>query len=449
MTKFWDAWQQLATTPESSTTRTMVVQNAEALVDAIQHNYKQLENLQINSGDVIKDQIFDVNNSLKQIADLNEQIKAVVISGKTPNDLMDRRDLLLDQLSERFGIEVTETDFSGITLDAKLSDGSTRPLVTSGTLNTSVSFLNKVYYDNDTSTWKADIYQGGKINDVKTVTIPDSEINKYVETDGTTVKAMKVHTIFYDGTSNTLDGTVNLPAQFESGSLQGYESINTDIEEYKKQLNNTARALAVSVNAIHSSEKNVKTGEYINFFDFNESDPEPAKNLKINSQLVNDVSLINAGRNYTDNGLEYENAGNGEMALLIGQLRNTRMDIQDISTVADFRTKYITATTTTTGTRTETKYALTSSKTGTTVDSYFKDSIANLGVSAQEAKKMVTNQEALLNQLDTRRESVSGVSLDEEMTNMLQFQKSYEANAKMISVIDQLLDVVVNGLIKR
>jgi len=58
---------------------------------------------------------------------------------------------------------------------------------------------------------------------------------------------------------------------------------------------------------------------------------------------------------------------------------------------------------------------------------------------------MVKNQGALLAQLETRRESISGVSLDEEMT---QFQRSYEANAKMISVIDQLLDVVVNGLIK-
>jgi len=62
---------------------------------------------------------------------------------------------------------------------------------------------------------------------------------------------------------------------------------------------------------------------------------------------------------------------------------------------------------------------------------------------------MVTNQEALLNQLETRKDSVSGVSIDEEMTNMIQFQRAYEANAKMISVIDDLLDTVVNGLIRR
>ncbi|HAZ37014.1 MAG TPA: flagellar hook-associated protein FlgK, partial [Clostridiaceae bacterium] len=86
---------------------------------------------------------------------------------------------------------------------------------------------------------------------------------------------------------------------------------------------------------------------------------------------------------------------------------------------------------------------------GTTIDAYFKNSIASLGVSNQEAKKMVSNEKALLSQLNERKESTSGVSLDEEVTNMIQFSKSYQANAKMISVIDELLDVVVNGLIKR
>lgn len=86
---------------------------------------------------------------------------------------------------------------------------------------------------------------------------------------------------------------------------------------------------------------------------------------------------------------------------------------------------------------------------GMTIDNYFKSTITSLGVSSQEAERMVTNQEALLSQLETRKESISGVSIDEEITNMIQFQRAYQANAKMISVIDELLDVVVNGLIKR
>jgi len=50
--------------------------------------------------------------------------------------------------------------------------------------------------------------------------------------------------------------------------------------------------------------------------------------------------------------------------------------------------------------------------------------------------------------LEDQRSEISGVSLDEETTNLIQFQHAYQANAKMISTIDELLDVVINGLKK-
>jgi flagellar hook-associated protein 1 FlgK len=66
----------------------------------------------------------------------------------------------------------------------------------------------------------------------------------------------------------------------------------------------------------------------------------------------------------------------------------------------------------------------------------------------QEAKTQVSNEATQLANYTQSRESVSGVSMDEEMTNLIQFQHCYQANAKMISTIDELLDVVVNGLKK-
>ena len=56
--------------------------------------------------------------------------------------------------------------------------------------------------------------------------------------------------------------------------------------------------------------------------------------------------------------------------------------------------------------------------------------------------------EELLEEIDNLRLNVSGVSLDEEMVNLIQFQHSYNASAKVISTIDSLLDVVVNGLVR-
>ena len=85
---------------------------------------------------------------------------------------------------------------------------------------------------------------------------------------------------------------------------------------------------------------------------------------------------------------------------------------------------------------------------GTTIDNYFKDTIDKLGVQSQEAKRIVKNQQSLLNSFTESRLSVSGVSLDEEMANLIQFQHAYQANAKIISTLDQLLDVVINGLVR-
>ncbi len=44
------------------------------------------------------------------------------------------------------------------------------------------------------------------------------------------------------------------------------------------------------------------------------------------------------------------------------------------------------------------------------------------------------------------KNSISGVSLDEEMADLIQFQHAYQANAKVISTVDELLDVIINGL---
>ena len=61
---------------------------------------------------------------------------------------------------------------------------------------------------------------------------------------------------------------------------------------------------------------------------------------------------------------------------------------------------------------------------------------------------MVTNQQGVLASIEQSKQSVSGVFLDEEMANLVQFQHAYQANAKIIATIDQLLDVVINGLKK-
>jgi flagellar hook-associated protein 1 FlgK len=70
--------------------------------------------------------------------------------------------------------------------------------------------------------------------------------------------------------------------------------------------------------------------------------------------------------------------------------------------------------------------------------------ISDLGVASSQASNDVTNQNALVTSLNNSRQSVSGVSLDEEMTNMVQEQSAYEAAAKLVNVIADMMQTVIN-----
>jgi flagellar hook-associated protein 1 FlgK len=59
---------------------------------------------------------------------------------------------------------------------------------------------------------------------------------------------------------------------------------------------------------------------------------------------------------------------------------------------------------------------------------------------------MVENQGTLLSQLEFKRQETAGVSLDEEMTNMIRFQHAYNAAARYITAIDEAISVIVNNM---
>ena len=77
---------------------------------------------------------------------------------------------------------------------------------------------------------------------------------------------------------------------------------------------------------------------------------------------------------------------------------------------------------------------------------YFESLVSDLGVTAQQATRYVENQKILIDNLEQRRQSKIGVSLDEEMANMIKFQHGYNAAAKYISTVNQMLDTLVNKL---
>lgn len=489
LSKFWDGWNQLSQTPESSTARTLVVETADDLATSIRHNYEQLENMEKNAGDIIKNQVFEVNSILKQIAELNEQIKTVVITKMEPNDLLDRRDLLLNQLSERFSYDTVEGDYYGIEIKPKANgytetDGSAKSIVKDKTVNNTLSYiagyklggsdplnpdiLNLTVYADGDSDKQYNISINFKDPANKDLVESIASVVKDGSGNITGITGLKTHAVFsnYDGTTPP---ALTVGAQFKDGSIYGNEVIKTEIDNYKSRLNRLATALSVTVNTIHSNNSNSGTisakdsmnifvtegenEEYkkvpsgsVSIISALESDPEAAKNIRINQKFKDNVSLLDAGKTKDATGTDPSGQGNGERAKLIGGLRNLRLDIQGIDRDKFLNENFGITIPISSDNPDLTQVEAKTKESGFTMDSYFKDAISKLGVDSEQAGKIVVNQSALLSQLETRRESISGVSLEEETTNMLQFQRSFEANSKMISVIDELLDVVVNGL---
>jgi flagellar hook-associated protein 1 FlgK len=80
------------------------------------------------------------------------------------------------------------------------------------------------------------------------------------------------------------------------------------------------------------------------------------------------------------------------------------------------------------------------------LDTYYQNLLLDVANKGYEADTMVTSYQKLVEQADNIRQTVMGVSLDEEMTNMIKFKYGYNANSKVIDAINQMLETVINRL---
>ena len=81
-----------------------------------------------------------------------------------------------------------------------------------------------------------------------------------------------------------------------------------------------------------------------------------------------------------------------------------------------------------------------------TIGTNYQSIIGTLGVDAQQANRLTTNSGNLLQSVDERRQSVSAVSIDEEFINMIKYQQAYNASARNITIVDEMLDKIINGM---
>ena len=510
--KFFSSWQSLSTSSQNVST---VKEQTYQLTNELNHTYSQISDIKTNTNTEIKNVVVNVNTILGKISNLNQQIKDTKTSGQNPNDLLDSRDLLLDQLSSEFGINITDKDYDGIDVTTSNSasveaHNGSAPLLNGKPLNivqvdnpddtnvATFSYITSITPQTDSSgnvtkdsegntLYKVDYYKkGDTLTDANKVSIyVNMSSGQEQEMDENRVLWADKNGVAYKVTGGQdpsgkaavagggkLDGTSTTPISFSelalfkppTGELKGYTSVQKDIDDYQDELNKFAKGLALSVNAIISQSStwvkdNPTDGSAeggINNFFVNADQKDSSKysaadennitaaNITINVAIMNDPSKIKVDSKYDSKGKSLSTNTDGNRAVAVAQLANSIMKIGSITTGSD-RSDLLKDIFTSDNTINNV-YSVGKVDGGSTLDNYFNDLVNKVGSHEQEAKQTVATQSGKRQSYIQSREANSGVSIDEEMTNLIQFQHCYQANAKMISTVDELLDVVVNQL---
>ena len=82
----------------------------------------------------------------------------------------------------------------------------------------------------------------------------------------------------------------------------------------------------------------------------------------------------------------------------------------------------------------------------TSFNGFYNDLISKLGLEVKSAAAYSSNQKLVAEALSDQRQSVAGVSLNEEAANLVKSQKAYEAAARLMTTIDEMLDTIINQM---
>ncbi len=186
------------------------------------------------------------------------------------------------------------------------------------------------------------------------------------------------------------------------GELKGLIDTRDEIiPKILDKLDQLAEALVTQVNSIHKNGFDLNGAAGLNFFDPNYTD---AGNIRIVTGIESNPTLVAASQSGGE--------GDNSNALAIHDLR----------------------------------HSLTMSFGTTSISGFYNSMIGSIGVESHEAKVYKGNYEALIAQIDNSRQSVQGVSLDEEMAEMIKMQHAFNSAARIITFMDEALGTLINGM---
>jgi flagellar hook-associated protein 1 FlgK len=344
LSRFWNAWQDLANVPESGAARAAVRQEAQFMATTLNQYHAQLRETRLGLDAEVVNEVEDVNQILDALAQLNAEIPRASFQDGSAADLKDQRNLLLEQLSSRIDITTVEHD--------------------SGQVSVLLSGHNLVEADKAISLRVRQLSAGGTIT---------SKI--FFEDDGSLATARE-------------------------GRLRGLMEVRDQvIPDMIGRLDELVQAMVEEVNALHRIGSGADGSTGNNFFD---AQKLTASNMAVDKDIIADLDNIVASAD--------GNSGDNGMAIAISQLRNKRV----------------------------------LGGGSTTIEGFYNTLLGEVGARSKEAQTMSGNHRLFAEQIENRRQSVQGVSLNDEAAQLVLFQRAYQAAARTISIIDSLLETTIN-----
>ncbi|MCR5438278.1 MAG: flagellar hook-associated protein FlgK [Selenomonas sp.] len=480
MDEFYKAWQNLSKDASTASARVAVIEKGNTLADRIKTAGQQLQS-QINSQyDDMRVTVNKINDTTAHIVELNKNIMQQEATGASANDLRDQRDLLVDELSKYMNLNVYEDEkgmYSVVSNGITMVGGVERlTLEMSDPINNGDYGIND-YVINIKESGITFLPQNGSLKAQQdTIAEDKAYIDKLADMAGfllTTFNNMHQQGAGINGTDSSLgtfvtqpDGTVVDESGREyKGPLYGMNFYGDDNTVYEWDADNhQMKATFMTAGTVERS---------ITFTETNNSDGTVTRTPKVDisgtvksTDTVRGINIITA---LTVNGQLSKTGGQNNVAARIfaveqktdenGKLLDGQYEIVPNGSKDGTNAVNLSALMNMSGSEAQ-QYntanihlnhsgeAISTSARATDADSlnaYYNAITSRLGSDAESLKAKESSQEDLITQIVNWRSSTAGVDWNEELTNMITFQKGYSACSRCLTTMDEMLDRLINN----
>ncbi|GEM_PF-732831 len=442
LSAFFTAANDLASDPASLELRSNFVERARDLVTSISSTYNNLASLQREADLRLEAEVSSVNRITAEIAALNGQISTVEADGtSTATDFRDQRERLLNELSEKISFSTVELANGSINI--QLANGFS--LVNGGT-SRDLSITQTPSFDSTPpQSLSGEILRYITYNYGDDTTRSDVDFTTMLsQGEGSIAGLLKVRGTVQTGDTSPFNATgpiVQLAGQVEAVTRTLLDSVNRTYLGYDTSLpGNGDEDLGTAGFQSRAGDLNGNAPDIYGLFTFNYSG---SRDLNSNG-LPDDIAAIvdpNTFTNFSSRlALAFTDPARVAAALDIdtnpGSTSFAPGDARNIQAIANLRNQTYT-------------FSVVEGSGGSfsgRFEEAYNNVISTAGNAARRANTQAESADQKFITVSAKRDEISGVNLDEEFTNLVRFQRAFQASARVLRVADELLEQVVNLL---